>query len=97
VGRISFGLLCDSIGPVSALCLALVLNAVSMLAIWPASNSLAPFFVFAIVCGASNGGFFSTVPSVVGHLYGAARVANALAMVVSGWAFGYLLVRASFL
>ncbi|KAI0028219.1 MFS general substrate transporter [Vararia minispora EC-137] len=91
VGRVTFGLLCDAIGPVSSLVLALALSAVSMLAIWPVSNSLAPFVVFIILNGAGNGGFFSTVPSVVGHVYGAARVANALAMVVSGWALGYLL------
>ena len=52
----------------------------------------APFVVFVVLNGAGNGGFFSTVPSVVGHVYGSQRVANALAMLVSGWAFGYLLV-----
>lgn len=92
VGRIGFGLLCDRIGPLTSLACALTLSAVSMLAIWPASKSLAPFVVFVVLNGAGNGGFFSTVPSVVGHVYGSQRVTNALAMLISGWAFGYLLV-----
>ncbi|VDC02725.1 unnamed protein product [Peniophora sp. CBMAI 1063] len=91
VGRIGFGVLCDRIGPVTSLASALALSAISMLAIWPASKSLAPFVVFVVLNGAGNGGFFSTVPSVVGHVYGSQRVTNALAMLVSGWAFGYLL------
>ncbi|VDC02723.1 unnamed protein product [Peniophora sp. CBMAI 1063] len=91
VGRIGFGMLCDRIGPITSLVAALACTAVSMLAIWPASKSLAPFVVFVVLNGAGNGGFFSTVPSVVGHVYGSQRVANALAMLVSGWAFGYLL------
>ncbi|KAI0067283.1 MFS general substrate transporter [Artomyces pyxidatus] len=90
-GRVGFGLLCDKIGPISSLSFALVLSAVSMLAIWPVSGSVAPLVVFIVLNGAGNGGFFSTMPSVVGHMYGQARVANALAMVVTGWAFGYFL------
>jgi MFS family permease len=91
-GRIGFGLLCDVIGPITSLVLAITLSATSMLVIWPVSKSIAPFIVFVVLNGAANGGIFSTVPSVVGHVYGQARVANALAMVVSGWAFGYFLV-----
>ncbi|KAI0319530.1 MFS general substrate transporter [Amylostereum chailletii] len=91
VGRIGFGLLCDQIGPITSLGLALALSAVSMLAIWPVSASVTPLAVFIVLNGIGNGGFFATVPSVVGHVYGQARVANALAMVITGWAFGYLL------
>lgn len=63
-----------------------------MLAIWPISNSLAPFVVFIVINGLGNGGFFSTIPSVVGHIYGPTRVPTALAMVVSAWAAGYIMV-----
>lgn len=63
-----------------------------MLAIWPVSGSIAPLVAFIVINGAGNGGFFSTMPSVVGHIYGGARLANAMAMVVTGWAFGYFLV-----
>jgi len=90
-GRICFGILSDKIGPVTSLILAITLSATSMLAIWPVSSSIAPLIVFIVINGAGNGGFFSTMPSVVGHLYGPMRVPNALAMVVSGWAIGYML------
>ena len=88
-----FGALGDRVGPISALALTLLLAAVSMLAVWPVSTSLAPLVVFIVLNGIGNGGFFSTMPSVVGHMYGSSRVASALAMVVTGWAFGYLLVH----
>ncbi|KAI0319532.1 major facilitator superfamily domain-containing protein [Amylostereum chailletii] len=91
VGRIGFGVLCDQIGPITSLGLALALTALSMLAIWPVSTSMAPLGVFIVLNGVGNGGFFSVVPSVVANVYGQARVANALAMVISGWASGYLL------
>ncbi|KAI0052251.1 MFS general substrate transporter [Auriscalpium vulgare] len=93
VGRVGFGMLCDKIGPISSLSLALTLSALSMLSIWPVSASIAPLVVFIVLNGASNGGFFSTVPSVVGHMYGPTRVSGAFAMVLTGWAFGYFLVR----
>ncbi|KAI0067297.1 MFS general substrate transporter [Artomyces pyxidatus] len=91
VGRVGFGVLCDKIGPISSLALSLSLSAISILAIWPPSASTAPLVVFIVLNGAGNGGFFSTVPSVVGHMYGSARVASAFAMVLTGWAFGYFL------
>jgi hypothetical protein len=40
----------------------------------------------------SNGGFFSTMPTVVGNVFGSARVSVAMGMIVTGWAGGYLLV-----
>jgi len=81
-GRIGFGLLCDHIGPITSLGPALVLRVISMLAIWPVSSSLGPFIACTIINSAGNGEFFSTVPSVVGHVYGSACAANTLAMVV---------------
>jgi len=88
-GRVGFGILGDFIGPISSLVLSLTVNALSMLAIWPISTSVAPLVVFIVVNGISSGGFFALIPSVVGSVYGNTRTANALAMTVSGWGFGY--------
>lgn len=112
LGRVSFGALCDVCGPITSLSLALILSALSLLAIWPVSSSLvrvivvviirlkltedlqAPLIIFAILNGFGNGGFFSTIPSVVAHMYGPIRVTTVFSMVLTGWAAGYLLVSA---
>jgi predicted MFS family arabinose efflux permease len=65
--------------------------------LWPVSNSLGPLIVFVIINGAANGGFFSTMPTVVGSVFGSRRVGVAMGMIVSGWAGGYLMVRCSHL
>ena len=92
VGRVGFGFLSDFIDPISSLFLSLMINALSMLAIWPVSSSVAPLVVFIVMNGMSSGGFFSLIPSVVSSVYGNTRTANALAMTVSGWGFGYFFV-----
>ncbi|KAK1997021.1 MFS general substrate transporter [Colletotrichum falcatum] len=91
IGRIGCGTLCDTFGALNVLCVSLVLSAVSMLAIWPASTTLGPMIVFVVVNGISNGGFFSTMPTVVGNVFGSARVSVAMSMIVTGWAGGYLM------
>jgi len=63
----------------------------SMLVLWPVSDSLAPLIAFVIVNGAANGGFFSTMPTVVGSVFGSVRVGVAMGMIVTGWAGGYLM------
>jgi hypothetical protein len=40
----------------------------------------------------ANGGFFATMPTVVGNVFGSARVSVSMGMMVTGWAGGYLLV-----
>ena len=92
VGRLCCGLLSDSIGPVNTLFLSLLVSAFSMLVLWPVSNSLGPLIAFVIINGAANGGFFSTMPTVVGNVFGSRRVGVAMGMIVSGWAGGYLMV-----
>lgn len=92
VGRLCCGLLSDSMGPVNTLLLSLIMSALSMLVLWPVSNSLGPLILFVIINGAANGGFFSTMPSVVGSVFGSRRVGVAMGMIVSGWAGGYLMV-----
>jgi hypothetical protein len=37
-------------------------------------------------------GFFATMPTVLGNVFGSARVAVAMGMIVTGWAGGYLMV-----
>jgi MFS family permease len=96
LGRLGCGFASDRIGPVNVLFLALLLSALSMLAIWPVSTSLTPLVLFVIVNGAANGGFFSTMPTVVGAVFGSARVSVAMGMIVTGWVGGYLMVRVSF-
>lgn len=91
VGRLCCGFLSDSIGPVNTLLISLILSALSMLVIWPVSNSLGPLIFFVIINGAANGGFFSTMPTVVGSVFGSRRVSVAMGMIVSGWAGGYLM------
>lgn len=92
VGRIVCGLLCDRIGALNTLFISMMLTAVSMLALWPASTTLGPLAFFAVVNGVANGGFFSTMPTVVGNVFGSARVSVVMGMVVTGWGGGYLMV-----
>ncbi|TEA14264.1 Aspyridones efflux protein apdF [Colletotrichum sidae] len=91
VGRICCGVLCDKFGALNVLFISMLLSSVSMLAIWPASTTLGPMVVFVIVNGVSNGGFFSTMPTVVGNVFGSARVSVAMSMIVTGWTGGYLM------
>ncbi|KAJ7914319.1 putative monocarboxylate transporter [Mycena leptocephala] len=91
LGRLGCGFASDRIGPVNVLFLALLLSAVSVLAIWPVSTSLTPLVLFVVINGAANGGFFSTMPTVVGSVFGSARVSVAMGMIVTGWVGGYLM------
>jgi len=92
VGRLICGFLCDAIGPLNTLFMSLILSAASMLVLWPISTSLGPLIAFVIINGAANGGFFSCMPTVVGEVFGSARVSVAMGMIVTGWVGGYLLV-----
>ncbi|MCJ1396541.1 hypothetical protein MMC18_009432 [Xylographa bjoerkii] len=91
VGRLICGFGADFIGPLNTLFISLLLSAASMLVIWPVSNSLGPLVAFVIINGAANGGFFATMPTVVGAVFGSARVSVAMGMIVTGWAGGYLM------
>jgi MFS family permease len=89
------GFLCDKVGSLNTLSISLLINAITMLALWPASTTLAPMIVFVVLNGAANGGFFSTIPTVVGNVFGSQRVFVVMAMVVTGWGGGYLMVSCS--
>ncbi|OJJ62314.1 hypothetical protein ASPSYDRAFT_144641 [Aspergillus sydowii CBS 593.65] len=73
LGRLICGYCSDKLGPLNTLFLSLLLSAVSMLVLWPVSSSIGPLVAFVIINGMSNGGFFSTMPTVVGNVFGSAR------------------------
>ncbi|KAJ5826239.1 MFS general substrate transporter [Penicillium riverlandense] len=91
MGRLLCGFCSDFVGPLNTLFFSIILSALSMLILWPVSTSLGPLIVFVIINGMANGGFFSTMPTVVGTVFGSARVSVAMGMIVTGWAGGYLL------
>lgn len=91
VGRVLCGFMGDKLGPVNSLFVSLIISAVSMLVLWPVSTSLAPLIVFVVINGMGNGGFFAIMPTVVGNVFGSARVSVAMGMIVTGWTGGYLL------
>ena len=92
VGRLACGFMSDRFGPLNTLLISLLLSSVSMLVLWPVSTTLGPLIAFVIINGTGNGGFFSTIPTVVGSVFGSARVSVAMGMMVTGWAGGYLMV-----
>lgn len=92
IGRLSCGFACDKLGSLNTLFLSLLLSALSIFVLWPVSTSIGPLVAFVAINGAANGGFFSTMPTVVGNVFGSARVSVAVGMIVSGWLGGYLLV-----
>lgn len=96
IGRLACGFACDKLGPLNTLFLSMLLSALSIFVLWPVSNSIGPLIAFVIINGSANGGFFSTVPTVLGNVFGSARVSVTMSMIVSGWLGGYLLVSPRF-
>lgn len=62
------------------------------MALWPASTTLGPMILFVILNGTSNGGFFSTMPTVVGSVLGSAKLTTVMGMILTNWVGGYLMV-----
>lgn len=91
IGRFAAGPLCDRIGPLNMFVITMVVNAASMLAIWPVSNTLGPLVVFAMLNGIANGSYFTTQPTVVAGIFGPGRAAVAMSMSVTGWTGGYFM------
>jgi MFS family permease len=94
VGRILFGFLADSrVGPLTSLCLAMLVMAISILAIWIASSGLlAPLIIFLLANGAAAGALLSLQPPTLAALYGLTEMASTMSMVTmsraAGSAFG---------
>ena len=91
IGRLGAGFACDRFGSTNMLLLTMALNAVSMLAIWPVSNTIGPLVVFAAFNGIANGSFFVAMPTTVGRLVGPGQAAVGMGMAITGWTGGYLM------
>lgn len=81
VGRLGAGYACDKFGSVNTILVALVVNAVSMLAIWPVSSTLSPLAAFAALNGLANGAFFVGMPTAVASIVGPVG----MTMSITGW------------
>lgn len=92
IGRVLCGFGGDLIGATNVIFISLLLSALSMLAIWPASTTLGPLALFVVINGISNGGFFGTVPTLAGNLFGSLRVGVVMGMIITCWVGGYLMV-----
>ena len=91
IGRLGAGFACDRFGPTNMLLLTMALNAVSMFAIWPVSDTIGPLFVFAAINGIANGSFFVTMPTAIGRMIGPGQAAVGMGMAITGWTGGYLM------
>ncbi len=90
-GRMLSGVTCDKLGPLNTLALTMLVNAVSMLAIWPVSSSLAPLVLFAAINGIGNGSFFVAMPTAIAALSGPGYASGAMSIGTSFWTLGDLL------
>ena len=91
VGRLGAGFACDKFGSTNMLLLTMTLNAVSMLAIWPVSDTIGPLLAFAAMNGIANGAFFVTMPTTIGRMIGPGQAAVGMGMAITGWTGGYLM------
>ena len=91
IGRLGAGFACDKLGSTNMLLFSMALNAVSMLAIWPVSDTIGPLVVFAAVNGIANGAFFVTMPTAIGRMIEPSQAAGAMGMAITGWTGGYLM------
>ncbi|KAF2020654.1 MFS general substrate transporter [Aaosphaeria arxii CBS 175.79] len=91
IGRFIAGPLCDKIGPINMLLITMAVNAATMLAIWPVSDTLGPLVLFATLNGVANGSYFTTFPTVIAGMVGPGRAAVAMSMAITGWTGGYLM------
>ena len=91
IGRLGAGFGCDKLGSTNMLLLTMALNAISMLAIWPVSDTIGPLMVFAAVNGIANGAFFVTMPTAIGRMIGPGQAAVGMGMAITGWTGGYLM------
>lgn len=91
LGRVGSGIACDKLGSTNTLLLTMLLNSVTMLAIWPFSSNLALLIVFAILNGVSNGAFFVSMPVAVGRLLGPGLAVAGMGMAMTAWFVGDLL------
>ncbi|ETS84482.1 hypothetical protein PFICI_02507 [Pestalotiopsis fici W106-1] len=90
-GRFAAGPLCDWIGALNSIMLIMLLNAITLLAIWPVSTAPAPLIIFALLNGVANGGFFTAMPTVFSGFFEPSKGTMAVSTGSTGWTLGYLL------
>ena len=91
IGRFAAGFACDRFGSSNMILLTMALNAISMLAIWPVSDTIGPLIIFAAMNGIANGAFFVTMPTAIGRMMGPGQAAVGMGMAITGWTGGYLM------
>ena len=91
IGRFAAGFASDRFGSTDMILLTMALNAISMLAIWPVSDTIGPLIVFAAMNGIANGAFFVTMPTAIGRMMGPGQAAVGMGMAITGWTGGYLI------
>ena len=90
IGRLGAGFACDKFGSTNMLLLTMIVNTISMLAIWPLSDTLGPLIAFAGINGIANGAFFVAMPTAISRMLGPGQAAVGIGMAVTGWTGGYL-------
>ena len=91
IGRFAAGFACDRYGSTNMLLLIMALKAVSMLAIWPVSETIGPLVIFAALNGIANGAFFVAMPTAIGRMVGSGQAALGMGMAITGWTGDYLM------
>ncbi|KAI4189341.1 MAG: hypothetical protein L6R41_001519 [Letrouitia leprolyta] len=91
VGRFAAGFACDKLGSTNVLLLTMILNAMSMLAVWPVSETLGPLILFAALNGVANGSFFVAMPTAINRVAPPGKAAVGMGMAITGWTGGYLM------
>jgi MCP family monocarboxylic acid transporter-like MFS transporter 3 len=90
IGRLTSGYACDRIGPINVLLIAMAINTVSTLAIWPVSSTIGPLILFSTLNGLSNGAFVVSLPTSVASIAGPGQASVGISMATTGWCAGYL-------
>ncbi|KAJ3536796.1 hypothetical protein NM208_g6570 [Fusarium decemcellulare] len=90
LGRIVTGLACDRVGSMNVLFVTSLVNATSLIAVWPFSSNLGMVLLFCILNGLSNGGFAVAMPTAVGRHLPIDEAPGALSFLFTGWAPGIL-------
>jgi MFS transporter, MCT family, solute carrier family 16 (monocarboxylic acid transporters), member 3 len=70
----------------------MLLNAITLLATWPLSTSVAPLTVFSLLNGVANGAFFTAIPTVFSGFFNPSQGTMVVSTGTTGWTLGYLLV-----
>lgn len=91
IGRVGSGYACDLVGATNTLLVATATNAISMLAIWPVSDTLGLLALFAALNGLANGAFFVSYPMVIAKNVEPGQAPAGMSLAITGWTPGYLL------